>query len=295
VTMQYIDVFTQRLFENIMQDYFDIILVTSRSLGRVKGSRRPYRVGKSTFAMWLSFITHKLYYEYYGKNYSDEELWDMVFDRLFYSIYDMDKYIRGLAEKKQQVPAVILDDAERTAPALQRIPPRLRRTIDNINVYGTQVKFLIMTAPAMKSIAKPLREMVTFEVIIPFRGYFEVQEIVLEKDFYNAPREIGRYIYRSEGHFPPLPEEIQRRYDEWRKSLPAQTGDRQDHDGEGLDEAEARKILRSLKKYYEATRRFIVNKDGKIYLRLDGVKIPLEISQRHLRKLDEFFQELMIQ
>ncbi len=219
--MQYIDVFTQRLLENITDDYFDIILVSSRSLGRLKGARRPYRVGKSTFALWLSYLSHRFYYEYYGNKYSDDELWDMVFKHLFYSIYNVDKYIRKLAKKKQRVPAVVLDDAERSAPAMHSLPPRLREAIYNINVYGTQVKFLIMTAPSMKDLAKPLREMITFEVIIPERGVFEIQEIVLEKDFYNAPREYGRYIYRGEGVFPPLPKDIQRRYDDWRAGLPA--------------------------------------------------------------------------
>ena len=217
-------VFAERLLDNIVNDYYDVVIVTSRSMGRVKGSRRPFRVGKSTYALWLSYALHSLYYQFtQKKQYSDKQLWDMVFKHLFYSIYDVDKYIKKLAKKGKTAPAIILDEAERTVPAYQRIPRRLRETIENINTYGTATKFLILTAPAISDIAKPLRRIITFEIIIPRRGYYEIQEIILNKEYHNAPEEYGRYIYRGEGTFPPLPPEIDKRYQEWRRKLPAKT------------------------------------------------------------------------
>lgn len=210
-----------RLMDNITNDYFDIILVSSRSVGLIKGARRPYRIGKSTFALWLSYYSHKAFYDFYGIEYDPGKLWNDVFDHLFYSIYDVDKYVKKLAKKGKTAPAIVLDEAERSAPALRVIPPELAEAIYNINTYGTQIKFLVLTAPSMKSLARPLRELVTIEIIIPMRGKYEIQEIVIEKNYYNAPHEYGRYIYRQDGTFIPLPPPIEKRYQEWRRKLPA--------------------------------------------------------------------------
>jgi len=73
-----------------------------------------------------------------------------------------------------------------------------------------------MTAPNINSISSPLRKLVLFEVIVAERGKYEVQKIVYHKNFRRPLEDIGRLEYLHEGEFSPLPEDILKRYQEWR-------------------------------------------------------------------------------
>lgn len=75
-----------------------------------------------------------------------------------------------------------------------------------------------MTASSRGDISAPLRSLPLFEIIVPSRGNYEIQQTRRNKRFDNPEADLLHLRYLEEGTFSPLPELIQRRYDNWRVS-----------------------------------------------------------------------------
>jgi len=184
----------------INNDYLITVLITSHTQGKIKSQNLPFGVGKTTLAWWLNY-------------YMNGRDWELVFQRSVYNPYDLVRLLKPGTERKN---AATWDDVQATAPAESGVPRALRRLANFLTTQRPEVACLIMTAPNINSISSPLRKLVLFEVIVAERGKYEVQKIVYHKNFKRPLEDIGRLEYLHEGEFRPLPEDVLKRYQEWR-------------------------------------------------------------------------------
>jgi hypothetical protein len=148
------------------------------------------------------------------------EAWYKALKYTTFSIYQAVKVIRSIAIKKEydlpfqenRLPCLVIDDVERSAPAYQHIPSDLRESIEYLNIVRPYVSNIIMTAPSISHIAKPLRGLVHYEVIIPRRGYYEVQLYAKSRDFDYPIEDRYRMIYLTTNTFPKMPENVEEKY-----------------------------------------------------------------------------------
>ena len=209
-----------RIAENIDGDFMEIFLITSQSAGLEPSMGRPFGVGKSTLAIWMAYRAFSYYLgklRFEGEKIIDEnsyeeriEIMKKILDN--YIVWKLDDLIRVISSARGFLPAVIWDDVQRDCPAWQHIPRDKREKIEYLTMTRQRVANIILTAPSMGDIARPLRRNVTWEIIVPRRGIYEVQFVAKRRAFYNPADDYSRLWYEATGTFDPLPEEIDKLY-----------------------------------------------------------------------------------
>ena len=209
--------YLSRIISNWYSDYLELTVITSRTKGKLASVQRPFGVGKSSLAWQLSYM---LYYiaEYGEKSLAemtlfDDGVWNKVFDHATYTI---DGVIELLTYTDERLPCILWDDAQLTAPAITNISKELKQKIEYLSTARDSVANIIMTAPNISELAKPLRKIVSYELIVPERGRYEVQHVVRRKNFYAPTKDFERLLYLGQGQFPKLPPEVDARYKKWR-------------------------------------------------------------------------------
>jgi len=195
---------TDYFIEAIHDNYLIVMLITSYTQAKNKTRNLPFGLGKTTLAFWLNYYLN-------GSN------WNKVFETSVYNPYDLAKLLEPGSERKL---AVVWDDTQATAPATQGVPRAIRRLANFISTERPEIACIIMTAPNISSISAPLRNLVNFEIIVSERGYYEVHKISYHKNFKRPHQDLARFEYieelAREAPFPPLPDDIQKRYRQWR-------------------------------------------------------------------------------
>lgn len=217
----------ENLARALSQDYFITILVSSQTKGKYKSMNLPFGLGKTNLAIWLSYTLHG------GKSGEpDDPIWTEVFDHLFYYPSKLMKALVPDDGKppKFKIPAAIYDDVQFTAPAAQSVPQVVRDFAADITTERPALSILILTSPNMNNMAAPIRKLVTYELIVSERGFYEVQQVTYHKNYKNPLMDKVQLDFVEgkkpedcvEGEiptiFPQLAPEIQKRYDEWRAS-----------------------------------------------------------------------------
>ncbi len=213
-----------RMAQNINEDYLELFLITSRAAGLEPSEGRSFGVGKSTFAVWMAyraftFANGTLYFNegrMVDETPEDEKIEIMKHVVKNYVKYSLDDGIEIIRTTNKLIPALILDDIQDSCPAYQHIPPKVRRKIEYLTRVRQRVANIICTAPSMGEIAKPLRQHINWEIIIPTRGVYEVQFIGKRRDFYNPTEDRSRLWYEVTGTFEPLPKEVDHLYKQLR-------------------------------------------------------------------------------
>jgi len=221
----------------IRDSYLIVCLVSSHTQGRIKSLNLPYGLGKTTFAMWASYITNAVpgtypppkllhkdpskfrrimeMYNPYDLTISEVSMnWDKVFSQLVYNIVDCARLIRpgtGIRRKMG-----VWDDVAATAPAERGVPSIIYKLKGYITTARPEIACLMLTASNRNEIVAPIRRLVVIEIIIAERGVYEVQRVKYYKNFRNPNVDISRLDYMEESIFPPLPKAVQIRYDAWR-------------------------------------------------------------------------------
>lgn len=242
-----------RMFQNVDDNYLEIFLITSQAAGLEPSEGRPMGVGKSTLAINMAYRAWA-----YAKGYifidwkkqvlvdeapEDErvKLMKEIIDKyLFWRVKDM---LKALKNAKERLPAVVWDDAQRDCPAWQHVPPEKRRLIEELTIVRPLVANIVITAPSMSDIAKPLRRLVNWEVIVPQRGLYEVHFLAKRRDFYEPVNDLTRMWYDASGTFEPLPPEVAEHYAKKREEaarLWIEEGEGEEGEKEGTAEAEER-------------------------------------------------------
>ncbi len=211
--------FLDSIISNIYDNYLEVTAITSRTRGKIRSVQRPFGVGKSTLAFELSYLLH--YISEYGlesissMEHKDMKIWYLVFD---HAVYSLDGVVELITYADERIPCIVWDDAQLTAPAVTHISQKLREKIMYISAARLKLANLILTAPSISELAKPLRKLVSYELIVPFRGKYEIQKYTRRKNFYRPTDDYERLIYFGDGSFPPLPPEVQEMYDKWREN-----------------------------------------------------------------------------
>lgn len=195
---------TDYLVQAISDNYFITAIITSYTQAKNKTDNLPFGLGKTTLALWLSYYLN-------GNN------WDKVFETLYYNPYAL---AVGLEPSTARKYCGVWDDVQATAPAMQGIAKPILKLANFLTTERPEIALLLFTAPNVNMIAAPLRKLINFEIIVSERGYYEVHKITFHKNFKKPMQDRARLEYLEElaqdTPFPPLPQEIQQRYDMWR-------------------------------------------------------------------------------
>ena len=209
----------RRAWDNIKNDYLEVTAVTSIAKGLHKGSQyRPFGVGKSTFALKISYVLH--YWSLYGYGLIHEvdkenrEVWKLVLKHMTYNKRELIQWASGY----DRIPALIWDDVQATAPSVQSVPELDKYLASYLTTSRTSLANIIMTMPSLDSISKPFRQIVNYEAIVFDRGVYELHFIKTRKKFRDPYRNWRRMWILEDGHFTQPPEWVYREYSQWREN-----------------------------------------------------------------------------
>lgn len=216
--------FAQYLATAIKDNYLMIAIITSHTQGKVKSINLPFGVGKTTFALWTSYIinaapgTYKpnkpdFHNPFNGKDPVVIENWKKVLSLMVYNVYDCAMLLKPGSSRKL---LGLWDDVPATAPAERGVPSALYKFKGYLTTTRPELACLLMTASNRAEVAAPLRKLALFEIIIARRGYYEVQKVQFFKNFRNPDKDKCRLTYLEEGKFPQLPDFVEQWYIEWR-------------------------------------------------------------------------------
>jgi hypothetical protein len=192
------------MLEAIEHNYLISIIITSYTSCVLESKQFPWGVGKTTLMFWLNY-------------YLNGQSWDRVFETTAYNPYEFFKLVDpNVREKQGRLNCICFDDMQATAPAESGVPSSLRRMGSYLTTNRPEVACIIATADNINNVVSPLRKLFIFEIIVPQRGMFEVHQHTHRKDFKHPMLDTSRLRYIQHGLFPPMPKDIQMRYDLWR-------------------------------------------------------------------------------
>jgi len=219
-----------RMFYNIDYDHLEFIIITSQAKGRERSDGRPFGEGKSTLAIWMAYrcfayANGTLYIK--NNEIVDTNSYDDMIDLMEHVVRKFVKWrlddIIETIKSERFIPALVWDDVQQDMPAYQHVPKDKRDKVEWLTRTRQRLANLIMTAPAIGDVAKVLRRNITWEIIVPERGVYEVQSILKRRDFYRPTEDRSRLWYDATGRFEKLPPEIDKLYKELRDKAVVET------------------------------------------------------------------------
>jgi hypothetical protein len=210
----------------IWHDYLIGILITSASEGKLASLGIDYGVGKSTLMLRLAYLFLDKYGDKFTRNpcFSRDEKWNRVFSMLRTFPYELEEFFFNAPKRYFGEPVFLLyDDMQRTLGKTRSRDTYVRSLCERASTARNQLAVLIGTAPDIGTLAYPWRYFFNFEVIIPERGYYEVQRLKKWKPFDNPYQTYVKLDYKGEvsrqigsAPFPRLDSDIEDRYQNWR-------------------------------------------------------------------------------
>ncbi len=224
---------TKWIFKAIDENYLIFIAITSQVQGKIKSDSLPFGPGKSTLELWLAYAIYKRILETHYKEIIDtyeqtNKVWDIVFENLFMQPKEIDQYVfRGPKTHpppilvNDRIPLVLWDDVQETVGKDNMFDPYLKRLAFRFTKGRDWFNVLIGSMPMVEDLFVWYRRLFHMEIIIPTRGRFEFQRTVFARKFERWDDATPRAWYESESKamfgYPPLPPEIQARYNKWVK------------------------------------------------------------------------------
>ena len=207
-----------RVYDNIASNFLEVTAITSLAQGKYLSLSKPFGVGKSSLALWISYILH--YWERYGlvkqgeMDYGDEEVWWLVLKHMTYDKLELLKW----ASRSERIPALIWDDVQNTAPSVASVPEVDKYIASYLTTARTSIANIIMTMPSLDSISRPFRQIVNYEIIVYDRGKYEIQFIKTRKRYRNPYKDWKRLLLLEQGEFPEAPSWVYKEYLDWRET-----------------------------------------------------------------------------
>ena len=215
----------------IWHDFLIAILVTSASEGKLKNLGIDYGVGKSSLMLNLCFTFLDMYGDKFRLNpcITRDEKWNRVFEMLHGFPYELEEFFYKAPKRYPGEPVFfLLDDIQRVFGKSRSRDNYVRSLRDRATTARPQLAVLMASAPDIGELAYPWRYFFNFEIKVAERGYYEVQRLKKWTMFENPYQTMVRLDYKGEVsreveaetgltlRFPPLPSDIQTRYDDWR-------------------------------------------------------------------------------
>jgi len=186
----------------IHRDYLIGIVITSSAQGKMPSVGMDYGAGKSTLAMNMAEL-------YYGD-------WGRVFENMVYFPYHVELFFRT---RVGRTPILLWDDMQLTVGKDKAQDRYIRRLAYRLTTARPHLAVLIGTCPHLGTLHKSFREFFTFEVKVPERGRYEVQQLKRWSPFGDPLNVRVTMRYKGEAVFGPLPPDVQMRYDAWRAEM----------------------------------------------------------------------------
>jgi len=183
----------------ILKNYMISILITSSAQAKLPSLGFDYGPGKSTLALW--FLNN-----IYAGN------WEKTKDNCIATPNGCKKIL----DRGYRTTGFLWDDMQMTVGKHQAHNLDVREFAYYLTTTRPYFAIMIGTAPHRGMLQKDFREFFHFEIIVPQRGIYEVQQLKHWIDFKNPTQIKDRLKYKGESPFPSLPPDIQVWYDNWR-------------------------------------------------------------------------------
>lgn len=195
---------------NTLTDYIDasiyrpgghliFIAVTSAAQGKVPTEGFSFGEGKSSLAMGISKLIYK----------GSEE---KIKENMGYDEYDIEE----LLNRSKRTLCYISEDMQIAFGKHKSHDPGIRALSGLMSAGRPYCAVFIGTMPHLGSIAKSWRELFMFEIKVPIRGYYEIQQIKHYTPFDDPYNPKPRLDYKGEAEFPKPTPELEEWYVEWR-------------------------------------------------------------------------------
>lgn len=186
------------------------IAITSQVEGKIKSEGLPYGQGKSIFAAILAALIYHKYDAFLGL-----DIWESVKDNFGYT-WDHHKHAVSDAKTRRKL-AYIMDDIQRIAGKSKSRDPYVQAWAEFFTTARPFFGVIIFTCPSIGDLAKCFRELINFEIKIPYEGVYEVQLLKALTDYGKPLDPKKRLLYKGEGDIPQAPEDFVKWYIDWRK------------------------------------------------------------------------------
>jgi len=184
----------------IRQNYMVNILITSSAEAKLPSLGFDYGAGKSTEMLNLLKL-----------------IWG-TWERVKRNLVGIPYEIKPILERPFKSLAWGWDDMQLTVGKDKQNDPDVKELAYYLTTVRPYYSVMLGTAPHRGMLQKDFREMFHFEVIIPVRGIYEVQQLKHWIDFKNPQRIKDRLRYKGQMIFSKLPPDMQKWYNKWRHS-----------------------------------------------------------------------------
>jgi len=186
------------------------IAITSRVEGKIKSEGLPYGQGKSLLAGILAAQILKAFDGMLGLT-----PYENVKENMGYTWVHHIKAVKDANDRRKLV--YVMDDLQRIAGKSKSRDPYVQSWAEYFTTARPSFGVVIITCPSVGELAKCFRELINFEMKIPYAGKYEVQ---FYKDYsnYGKPLEPNKSMkYKGEGIIPRAPQWFVTWYIKWRK------------------------------------------------------------------------------
>lgn len=242
--------FYREVVDAIENDRFLVAIVTSDTQAKYQNEGTAFGAGKTTIALQIAhrfnyYSTERHDFLDFGASSRDNPAsWNVIFggwteettteptNCLWYYPYEINRRLRQNNREKKITQAGVWDAVQASAPAKQGSSDALVNLAGMLSEERPSIRFLILTAPNINSIASPIAKLVKYELIVFERGLYEVQKVIHRKDFKNPRRDRmrlkpiegldketaeARGLNIDDYRVPPLHPAVKDRYEAWRR------------------------------------------------------------------------------
>jgi len=192
------------------------IAVTSKVEGKVKSEGISFGQGKSIFASYLGSEIYRKYDSFLGL-----DPWDAVKQNMGYT-WDQHTNAVEQAAIRRKV-CYIMDDLQRIAGKSKSRDLYVQAWAEFFTTGRPYFGVVIVTCPSIGELAKCFRELINFEIKIPFEAYYEVQFIKAYSDYSRPLEPLMSMKYKGENFIPRAPDDYVNWYIGWRKESSLET------------------------------------------------------------------------
>ena len=192
------------------------IAVTSKVEGKIKSEGLSFGQGKSLFAC----ILEKQIFERYDSVLGLEP-WEAVKDNIGYTWKHHIAIVEQAAIRRKV--AYTMDDLQRIAGKSKSRDIYVQSWAEFLSTARPFMGVVIFTCPSVGELAKCFRELVNFEIKIPYEGYYEVQFLKAYSDYSRPLEPLLSMKYKGENTIPRAPEHFIKWYIDWRKESSLET------------------------------------------------------------------------
>lgn len=175
------------------------IIITSSASGKIPSWGLDFGAGKSHLLIDLLNDIYKGEEEKIKENmiYFPEELFPIL-------------------ERPTRTPAIGWDDMQLTVGKHKWADMDIKELAYMLTTQRPNFAVLIGSCPHLGKLQKDFREFFHFEVKVPYRGYYEVQQVKHWTPFDNPTNVEDRLDYKGESPFPTASASLTEWYEEWR-------------------------------------------------------------------------------